>query len=83
MRRIGDRYYIPFDLKNPLHRDYLRRKGWVRNFRGVEYLITMIADTSVYVTTSVSPEILLRYWTFLDGEPCGVERVDLSEENTH
>ena len=29
------------------------------------------------------PEILLRDWTFLDGEPCGVERVDLSEENTH
>lgn len=80
MRRIGDRYYTPFDLKDPLHRDYLRQKGWVRNFRGVEYLITMITDTSVYVAAPVSPEILLRDWTFLDGEPCGVERVNLEGE---
>ena len=80
MRRINGVDYAPFDLKNPLHRDYLRQKGWVRNFRGVEYLITMITDTSVYVMTPVSPEILLRDWTFLDGEPCGVEKVNLEGE---
>ena len=76
MRRINGIDYIPFDLKDPLDRDYLRSKGWIKNPRGVEHLITMISDTSVYAQGSISPEILLRDWTFLDGEPCGVKKVD-------
>ena len=76
MRRINGIDYVPFDLKDPLHRDYLRLKRWIKNPRGVEYLITMISDTSVYAQGSISPEILLRDWTFLDGEPCGVKKAD-------
>ena len=76
MRKINGKNYVPFDLNNPLERDYLRMEGWVKNSRGVEYLITMISDTSVYAQGSISPEILLRDWTFLDGEPCGVKKVD-------
>ena len=67
MRKINGKNYVPFDLNNPLERDYLRMKGWIKNPRGVEHLITMISDTSVYAQGSISPEILLRYWTFLDG----------------
>ena len=80
MRRINGKNYVPFDLKDPLHRDYLRSKGWIKNPRGVEYLITMISDTSVYAQGSISPEILLRDWTFLDGEPCGVKKTDLEKD---
>lgn len=76
MRRINGIEYVPFDLKDPLNRDYLRKQGWIKNPRGVEHLITMISDTSVYAQGSISPEILLRDWTFLDGEPCGVKKVD-------
>ena len=76
MRRINGIDYVPFDLKDPLHRDYLRSKMWIKNPRGVEHLITMISDTSVYAQGSISPEILLRDWTFLEGEPCGVKKVD-------
>ena len=54
-----------------------------KEFWGSEYLITMMTDSFVYIQNYVTPEILLRDWTFLDGEPCGVERVDLSEESTH
>ena len=75
--------YIPFDLRNPLHRDYLRQKGWVRNFRGVEHLITMITDSSIYTQNFIDPDILLRDWTFLDGEPCGVEKVNLEKGEIH
>ena len=83
MRKINGKVYVPFDLRNPLHRDYLRREGWVRNSGGSEYLITMMTDSFVYIQNYITPEILLRDWTFLDGEPCGVERVDLSKESTH
>lgn len=81
MRRINGIDYVPFDLKDPLHRDYLRQQGWIKNPRGVEHLITMISDTSVYAQGSISPEILLRDWTFLDGEPCGIERVNLEKDS--
>ena len=81
MRRINGIDYVPFDLKDPLHRDYLRSKMWIKNPRGVEYLITMISDTSVFAQGSISPEILLRDWTFLDGEPCGIERVNLEKDS--
>lgn len=83
MRRINGIDYIPFDLRNPLHRDYLRQKGWIRNYKGAEHLITMMTDTTVYAQGSISPEILLRDWTFLDGEPCGVEKVDLKGESSN
>ena len=79
MRKINGKDYIPFDLTNPLHRNYLRQKGGVRNFRGVEYLITMITDSSIYAQNFIAPEILLRDWTFLGGEPCGVEKTNLEE----
>ena len=81
MRRINGIDYVPFDLKDPLERTYLRMKGWIKNPRGVEHLITMISDTSVYAQGSISPEILLRDWTFLDGEPCGIERVNLEKDS--
>ena len=80
MRKINGKNYVPFNLNNPLERDYLRMKGWVKNSRGVEHLITMISDTSVYAQGSISPEILLRDWTFLDGEPCGVKKTDLEKD---
>ena len=83
MRKINGKIYTPFDLRNTLHRDYLRREVWVRNSGGSEYLITMMTDSFVYIQNYITPEILLRDWTFLDGEPCGVERVDLSKESTH
>ena len=76
MRRINGIDYVPFDLNDPFDRDYIRKQRWIKNPRGVEYLITMISDTSVYAQGSISPEILLRDWTFLDGEPCGVKKVD-------
>lgn len=79
MRKINGKDYVPFDLTNPLHRNCLRQKGWVRNFRGVEYLITMITDSSIYAQNFIAPEILLRDWTFLDEEPCGVEKTNLEE----
>ena len=75
MRKINGKNYVPFDLNN------LRMKGWIKNPRGVEYLITKISDTSVYAQGSISPEILLRDWTFLDGEPCGIERVNLEKDS--
>ena len=83
MRKINGKDYVPFDLRNPLHRDYLRQKGWVRNFRGIEHLITMITDSSIYTQNFIDPEILLRDWTFLDGDPCGVEKVNLEKEEIH
>lgn len=73
MRKINDKYYMPFSLKDPQHKDYLRMKAWVRNFLGEERLITRITDRGVYAGEDIVPEILLRDWTFLDGEPCGVE----------
>ena len=29
MRRINGIDYVPFDLKDPLDRDYLRKQGWM------------------------------------------------------
>lgn len=81
MRKINGKNYVPFDLNKPLERAYLRMEGWIRNPMGVEYLITMISDTSVYAQGSISPEILLRDWTFLDGEPCGIEQVNLEKDS--
>lgn len=80
MRRINGIDYVPFDLKDPFDRDYLRKQMWIKNPRGVEHLITMISDISVYAQGSISPEILLRDWTFLDGEPCGVKKTDLEKD---
>lgn len=84
MRKIRDKYYMPFNLSNPLHRDYLRQKAWIRNYLGEERLITgILGGNTIHAAENISPEILLRDWTFLDGEPCGVEKVDLEEEGTH
>ena len=80
MRKINGKDYIPFDLRNPLHRDYLRARAWVRDNKGVEHLITRISDYIVYTSDSITPEILLRDFTFLDGDPCGVEKVNLEEK---
>ena len=80
MRRIGDKTYVPFDLGSPLHKDYLRQKAWIRNYLGEERLITGIfGGSTVYALTNISPEILLRDWTFLDGSPCGVEKASSEE----
>ena len=84
MRKINGKDYAPFDLTNPLHKDYLRQKAWIRNHLGEEHLITGIfGGRFVRTTENISPEILLRDWTFLDGEPCGVEKVDLHEGDAH
>lgn len=42
MRKINGKGYAPFDLTNPLHKDYLRQKAWIRNHLGEEHLITGI-----------------------------------------
>ena len=83
MRKINGKDYIPFDLRNPLHRDYLRQKGWVRNFKGIEHLITMITDSSIYTQNFIDPEILLRKRKLKNGEPCGVEKDNLEKGEIH
>lgn len=80
MKLVDGKTYTPFNLQNSLHRDYLRLRAWVRDNRGVDHLITRISDYNVYTSDPITPEILLRDFTFLDGEPCGVERVNLEKE---
>lgn len=80
MKLVNGKTYTPFNLQNSLHRDYLRLRAWVRDNRGVDHLITRISDYNVYTSDPITPEILLRDFTFLDGEPCGVERVNLEKE---
>ena len=52
----------------------------MKDNKGVEHLITRISDYNVYTSDSITPEILLRDFTFLDGDPCGVEKVNLEEK---
>lgn len=73
MRRINDKDYAPFNLDNPQHRSYLRQKAWVKNYRGEERLITGIMKYALFAGEPIEPEILLRDWTFLNEEPCGIE----------
>lgn len=80
MKLVNGKTYTSFNLQNSLHRDYLRLRAWVRDNRGVDHLITRISDYNVYTSDPITPEILLRDFTFLDGEPCGVERVNLEKE---
>lgn len=80
MKLVNGKTYTPFNLQNSFHREYLRARAWVRDNRGVDHLITRISDYNVYTSDPITPEILLRDFTFLDGEPCGVERVNLEKE---
>ena len=80
MKLVNGKTYTPFNLQNSLHREYLRTRAWVRDNKGAEHLITRISDYIVYTSDSITPEILLRDFTFLDGDPCGVEKVNLEEK---
>ena len=80
MKLVNGKTYTPFNLQNSFHREYLRARAWVRDNRGVDHLITRISDYNIYASDLVTPEILLRDFAFLDGEPCGVEKVNLEEK---
>ena len=79
MKLVNGKTYTPFNLQNSLHREYLRARAWVKDNKGVEYLITRISDYVIYTSDSITPEILLRDFTFLDGDPCGVEKTNPEE----
>lgn len=72
MRRIGDILYRPFDLRDSQDRNLIRQFGWVRDTKGREYLITAITDECVILgDTRITPDILLRDFSFLDSSSCG------------
>ena len=81
MKLVNGKTYTPFNLQNSLHREYLRARAWVKDDKGVGYLITRISDDTIYTSDSSTPEILLRVFTFLEGDPCGVEKAN-PEEHT-
>lgn len=65
--------YIPFTRED---RDFLRGK-WVTNDKGDEYQIIGFKNKIwrdwiiVGQNISLSPDTLLKYYTFLNGKPCG------------
>lgn len=72
MRRIDDVLYRPFDLRDSQDRNLIRQFGWVRDTKGREHLITAITDEYViFGDTRITPNILLRDFSFLDSSSCG------------
>ncbi len=72
MRRIDGVPYRPFDLRDSQDRNLIRQFGWVRDTKGREYLITAITDECVILgDTRITPDILLRDFSFLDSSSCG------------